>query len=144
MMILFHFAYGGEVIVLLVDDAPIVRARMAALLLDVPGVVDVIEAAGAADAVTVLRLLRPDIVVLDVHLRGTSGLTLAPLVRQEQPTALLILVTNEPTTRHRQEGLARGADHFFDKSRQFEDVVRVVTAWALAPPPTPPVLSSDA
>jgi len=80
-----------------------------------------------------LRTHAPGIVVLDLHLRGESGLAFAPRVRREQRGALLIVLTNEPTERHRREALARGADHFFDKSKDLDGLLRVVASASAGP-----------
>jgi DNA-binding NarL/FixJ family response regulator len=116
------------VIVLVVEDAVRVRDRLAALLRDVPGVADVVQAAGLAEALHALRARGPDLVVLDLHLNGESGLTFIPAVRRERPRAVVIVVTNDPSERHRRRSLAVGADHFFDKSREFESVMRIAAA----------------
>ena len=81
--------------------------------------------------------------MLDLHLGEESGLTLARLSKLERPGGILIVMTNQPTAPLRRECGALGVDHFFDKSRDFEDVLRVV-AEAVAPTaPTRSVEISD-
>ena len=110
----------------MVDDGTRVRARIVAMLAAIPGVVAVFEAASVAEAVAVLAAHAPDVVVLDLHLRGESGLLLAPRVKQERPGALLLVLTNQSSEQHRRQCLALGADCFFDKSRDFDALVRTV------------------
>ena len=114
--------------VLVVDDVAAVRTRVAAMLGEVPGVEAVIQADCAARALVRLRLDAPEIVVLDLHLRGESGMTFAPVVKRERPDAILIVLTNDPSEHHRRQCIARGADYFFDKSGDFGRVVAVVSA----------------
>jgi two-component system response regulator DevR len=127
--------------VLLVDDAAAVRSRLGAMLAEIPGVAIVIEAESAAEAAEALGATGPEIVVVDLHLGGESGMSLLPLVKRDRPTALLIVMTNHPTERHRRRCMTLGADYFFDKSRDFEDVLRVVAGTAA---PTWCVETSDA
>jgi DNA-binding NarL/FixJ family response regulator len=118
--------------VLIVDDAAPVRVHLGAMLAHVSGVLAIATADTYALAVEVLSAWAPDIAIVDLHLRGESGLGLVSIVKRDHPGALLLVMTNEPTAQHRRQCLALGADRFFDKSRDFEDVVRAV-AEATAP-----------
>jgi two-component system OmpR family response regulator len=113
--------------VLVVEDAAPVRARMAALLAEVPGVVAVLEAGTLSEALLEFRAYAPQVVVLDLHLHDESGLGFVPLARQERPAVVIIVVTNLPSEQHRRQSLAVGADHFFDKSCELDDLLQVVT-----------------
>jgi two-component system, OmpR family, response regulator len=97
------------------------------MLAEIPGVTGVVEAAGVGQAIEALHTLALGTVVLDVHLRGESGLVVIPLLKRGRPGPLLIVVTNEPTDALRREAMALGADHFFDKSRDVEDLMRVIS-----------------
>lgn len=125
-------AYIHRVKVLVVDDVARVRARLAAMLVEIPGVRAVFEADGIAAAIHALHAWGPDVVVLDLHLREESGLTLAARVKRERPDALLVMMTNQPTALVRRRCKALGVEHFFDKSKDFEDVLRIV-AGAIGP-----------
>jgi CheY-like chemotaxis protein len=133
-------AYIHQVKVLVVDDVARVRARLAAMLVEVPGVTAVFEADGIAAAVRALHVWGPDIVVLDLHLREESGLTLAVRVKRERPDVILVMMTNQPTALVRRRCEALGVEHFFDKSKDFEDVLRIV---AEAVGPTGELETSD-
>jgi two-component system OmpR family response regulator len=126
--------------VLIVDDAASVRARLGEMLAELPCVASVIEVGTYALAVEVLSAWAPDIVVVDLCLRGESGLGLITIAKRDRPGVLLIVVTNHPTARHRRECVALGADHFLDKSRDFEDLIRIVEG---AVGPTRTIESSD-
>jgi two-component system invasion response regulator UvrY len=112
--------------VLVVDDAPYVRAHFAAMLAGVAGVAAVFEAGNAEEALAAMRAQAPDVVLLDLHLPGGSGLALVSQVKRECPEARLYVVTNDASPPYRRLCLALGADAFFDKSRDFEAVVDAV------------------
>jgi DNA-binding NarL/FixJ family response regulator len=118
--------------VLVVDDAPYVRAHFAAMLAAVGGVAAVFEAGDAEEALAAMRAQAPDIVLLDLHLPGGSGLALVSRVKRERPGARLYVVTNDASHPYRRLCLSLGADGFFDKSRDFEAVVQAVAATVLA------------
>jgi DNA-binding NarL/FixJ family response regulator len=113
--------------VLVVDDAPGVRARLVAMLACITGVRRVVEAASATEALQALRTHAPHVVVLDVRMPDSGGLALATRVKQECPDALLVVLTNESTDQHRRRCLGLGADSFFDKSREFDAVIGLIT-----------------
>jgi DNA-binding NarL/FixJ family response regulator len=112
--------------VLVVDDTASVRERFVSMLAALPGVDSVIEAASASAALDALRDWQPDVVLLDLHLPDCRGLSLAARVKRARPAALLLVVTNHGTPQHRRRLLALGADALFDKSREFDEVVRLV------------------
>lgn len=95
--------------VLVVDDHPVVRAGMEAVLRAEPGMVVVGGAVGPHDALALVRRTRPDLVLLDVHLGPHDGLDLCRLLRREPaaPEVLLISATVDRSL-HR-EALAAGA-----------------------------------
>jgi DNA-binding NarL/FixJ family response regulator len=69
-----------------------------------------------------------DVVVLDIHLPGKSGLAAVPVLHRMSPRPLIIVLTNDATEHHRREALLLGADHFLDKSREFDRVIELVSA----------------
>ena len=111
--------------ILLVDDSPGVRGRLAAMLREHPGN-EVCEAADAGEAIAAVSARSFDVIVLDVHLPGASGLDVLSHLRASATDVTAIVLTNDPSETHRRESLLRGADHFLDKSRDFEEVVAIV------------------
>lgn len=109
--------------ILVVDDAPLVRTRLASMLRELDGV-DVHEAGDVDEAMA--HASDVDVVVLDVHMPGRSGLDAVPRLRELEPRPMIIVLTNDATPAHRRRALALGADHFLDKSRDFERVVDLV------------------
>ena len=68
--------------VVVVDDHPIVRDGLRALFGTVPDVEVVGEAIDAPGALREVTLLRPDVVLLDVHLPGGTGLEWLERIRR--------------------------------------------------------------
>lgn len=110
----------------MVDDSVSVRKRVAASIAEVPGVETVLECGDSVEAMQLLREQSPHIVVLDLNLRGENGLAFIRRAKQAGVPPLLIVLTNEPSERHRRESIARGADHFFDKSLDVDHLLGVV------------------
>lgn len=112
--------------VLVVDDAGQVRTRLAALFRDVEGIQCVLEADSEKQAEDVLMRHTPGVVVLDLHLGRTSGLALIERIKREWNTTVVVVLTNDASEHHRRRCSDLGADHFFDKSTEFEAVLPVL------------------
>lgn len=118
---------------MVVDDSTLVRKRLVEMLRD-GCELDVEEASNTEDAQWVLAHVPVDVLVLDMHIGPDSGLDFITIAKRILPHAAVLVLTNDAGDAHRRECLARGADHFFDKSREFERAVSVVAALAAARP----------
>lgn len=112
-------------VVLIVDDSRAIRARMAALLGDLPGV-QVVEAAGADEALELARAQPVSAVVLDLHMPGRGGLEIIAALKALAPPPRVLVLTSQPTPHHERLCLARGADGFFDKATEFGRVAEAL------------------
>jgi two-component system, OmpR family, response regulator len=115
--------------ILVVEDSAAVRARVVSLLQEY-GLEVVGEAGTAADALRLADSLRPEAIVLDLHLPDGDGMDLLPLFKARQPAPLVAVLTNSTHIECRKRCLALGADHFFDKSREFEAVADTLFRYA--------------
>lgn len=111
--------------VLVVDDSPGIRSRLVSLLREVAGVATA-EASGAEEALEHLRARGADTVVLDLHMPGKNGLEIIRDLKAAEPAPMVIVLTSHPTDHHRRLCLELGADHFFDKAREFGRVVELL------------------
>jgi len=84
-----------ELHALVVDDEPLARARMSALLSDCkePLVIRAAQAASAAQALEMLHKQRFDVLLLDIHMPGMDGLQLARTLRNMERPPVVVFVT---------------------------------------------------
>jgi DNA-binding NarL/FixJ family response regulator len=108
--------------VVVVDDSPLVRERLIALLSEAPGVQVVGAAANAPEAIDLIPRLNPAVVVLDISMPGGSGLQVLESLRGTPKPPMRIVLTNFAQEHYRKRCLELGADYFFDKSTEFEEV----------------------
>ena len=79
--------------VLVVDDHPVFRMGMTALLRSLAGITVVAEAASADEAVAAARTHDLDVVVMDLHLGETSGIDATRLLLRDHPHVGVLVVT---------------------------------------------------
>jgi DNA-binding NarL/FixJ family response regulator len=110
--------------VLVVDASHAVRARLIASLREA-GLEVVAEASTGAQAISLAIMpLALDAIVVDVLLPDRRGVDIVVALRAAAPRAVIAVVTNAPEYRH--YCLARGADVFLDKSREFDRIAAVL------------------
>jgi DNA-binding NarL/FixJ family response regulator len=110
----------------LVEDSPMVRARLADMLGAVPGAHVVGETGHAAEAIREILALRPDVVLLDINLTEGSGFDVLRAVCRQAPEVDFYMLSNFTADPYRQLAERLGARGFFDKSKEIERVREVV------------------
>jgi len=112
-----------------VDDSQLVAERLEGMLTQISEDLRVIwHAQSAAEGRQAFRCGKPDVIILDVQMPGGSGIDLLPELKGETPAPVVIMLTNYPFPQYRDRCLEAGADYFFDKSGQFEEVLTVLAS----------------
>ncbi|MFC7814272.1 MULTISPECIES: response regulator transcription factor [unclassified Streptomyces] len=113
--------------VLLVDDEPLVRAGLRAVLEAQPDIEVVGEAADGAAVIPLVRQLRPDVVAMDVRMPLLDGIeaTRALLRTMTDPPKILVVTTFE-NDEYVYEALRAGADGFLLKRARPAEIVHAV------------------
>jgi len=124
----------------IIDPQPAVRAGLAMLLRAEPGLVPVGAAAGAADAHALLARERPDVVLLEQHLRDGDGIGLARRLKAEGHPVRIVMYTTPPHAEIALLARVAGADGLVDKAAPpaelFEAIRRVARGESALPPVT--------
>lgn len=119
-----------ELTVFLVEDSPAIRARVAAMLGEVPDVRLIGAADRVREAIDRIETTQPDALVLDLQIPGGSGLDVLRAVRGSQPGLRVAVLTNLVNDQYRRACVAAGAEQFLDKSEQFDRIPALLAAWA--------------
>jgi DNA-binding NarL/FixJ family response regulator len=105
--------------VFIVEDYAPIRERLRRLITESPGVQIIGEADEPVAALTGIRALRPDVVVLDLQLKsGTSGLTILKWLHEHDPDIAAVVLSNSVYAQMRQVCLDFGARFVLDKARE--------------------------
>jgi two-component system, NarL family, invasion response regulator UvrY len=115
--------------ILLVDDHAVVRAGVRRLLATEFDV-SVLEAESSQEAIDLCRRERPDLIVLDLNLTGSSGLELLRRLVQFDETAKILVLSMHSEPIYAARALQVGARGYVSKSAgadEFVDAVRQVS-----------------
>jgi two-component system, NarL family, invasion response regulator UvrY len=114
--------------ILLVDDHVVVRAGVRRLLATEVDV-SILEAGSSQEALDICRRERPDLVVLDLNLIGSSGLELLRRLVQLDKAAKVLVLSMHSEPVYAARALQAGARGYISKSagaEEFVDAVRQV------------------
>lgn len=113
--------------ILIVDDSAVVRDRLVQLLAGLQEMEIVGEAGDAERGRELTRKLKPDVIIIDVQMRNGGGINLLQNIKQMDPAPHVIVLTNEAYPEIRSRCLDAGADYFFDKSTEYQEMVTVLS-----------------
>jgi len=112
--------------VLIADDQSLVRTGFS-MILDATEDVEVVgEAADGAAAVTMARALHPDVVLMDVRMPGTDGISATGQITAELPDSRVLILTTFDLDDYVHAGLRAGASGFLLKDVPAADLVAAI------------------
>ena len=102
--------------VLLVEDSTLLAARLSELIRRLPDVdlADTVDTEAAALAS--IAVSRPDVVILDLHLRSGSGFGVLRSLGRNARRPKIVILTNFGLPAYRREAESFGVEAFLDKS----------------------------
>lgn len=115
---------GRDVGVLIADDEAIVRRGIRLLLDAAPGIRVLGEVDNGRDAVLATRELRPDVVLMDIRMPGTDGITATPAV--VRAGARVLVLTTYDLDENLYRAFRAGAGGFVLKTAHPDDLVHAV------------------
>jgi two-component system NarL family response regulator len=114
--------------VMTVDDHPLIREGLAALLADHPDISIVGEASDGDEATVKFDELLPDIVLLDLQMPRMSGLEALEIIKGKHPWSRFIILTTYNTEQLASKALNAGAQAYLLKSSVRHELVDTIHA----------------
>lgn len=111
---------------LVVDDHTLFRRGLVALLAADAGLQVVGEAGDAAEAVRKAQDLQPDLVLLDNHLPGATGIQALPDLKEAAPLARIVMLTVSEDGNDLREALRAGASGYLLKTMEGEELTAAI------------------
>lgn len=111
---------------MLVDDHPLVRDGLRARLEAVPGFSVVAEADSAAAALVLLPQAAPDLVLMDIGMRGVNGIEATRQLLALRPATRVVMLSMFDTPEYVREAMHAGARGYVLKDSSAADIVEAI------------------
>lgn len=112
--------------IVIVDDSALLRERVKSLLMTVKNVEIVGEAENGIVALQLIKDTDPDLVILDIRMPELNGIDALKKIKQSGGRTKVCILTNYPYAQYKERCLAECADYFFDKNKDFEQILAMI------------------
>jgi DNA-binding NarL/FixJ family response regulator len=116
--------------VIIVDDHPMYRIGVAAILEHADDIQVVAEAADGDELVATARELRPDVVLTDLSMPGMDGASATKALLSEAPDTAVLVVSMHEDDQHVVAALRAGAAGYLVKGADGDEILRAIRAVA--------------
>ena len=112
--------------VILADDSVLILERLQAMISVFKNVEIVASLTNGTDTLEAIKMLKPDLAIVDIKMPGLSGLYVLNEIRKMNKTVIFIILTFYPSDYYRQMAMQSGTNYFFSKVDDFEKLTQVV------------------
>ena len=119
-------AQAAPLRIMLVDDHPLVRDGLRARLEAQPHLRVVAEAGAADEALEQARLHRIDLVLMDINMRGVSGIDATARFRQQYPDIAVLILSMHDKLEYVTQAMQAGARGYVLKDAPGKDIVLAI------------------
>lgn len=129
--------------VLTVDDHPLLREGIAAVIEGEQDIELVAEAANGQEAIELFRLHRPDVTLMDLQMPGMNGIETIVAIRSEFPDARFVVLTTYQGDVQALRALKAGASGYLLKSMLRKDLLETIRAVNAGKRRIPPEIAAE-
>jgi DNA-binding NarL/FixJ family response regulator len=109
--------------IVIVDDHPLIRKGLSELINQEKDLVVCGQAEDAHEAMQVIKTLQPDIVVVDISLKETSGIELIKDIKTQYPSLPVLALSMHDESLYAERALRAGAKGYIMKAEATEKVI---------------------
>ncbi|WP_433413336.1 response regulator [Microtetraspora malaysiensis] len=120
----------GTIRIVVVDDHPLMREGLRALVASLPDIDVVGEAGDGASARREALLAAPDVVVMDLHMPGTNGVEATRAILRSAPATRILVLTMFEDDESVFGAMRAGASGYLVKGARQEEIVRAIRSVA--------------
>lgn len=129
--------------VLTVDDHPLLREGIAALVNAERDMKLVAEASNGREGIEQFRLHRPDVVLMDIQMPGVNGVEAISLIQAEFPSARIIVLTTYSGDAQVLTALRAGARGYILKGQVHRELLETIRAVHAGQKRIPPEIAAE-
>lgn len=118
----------AQIRVLVIDDHPVVRFGLAAIVSTQQDMSVVAQAGSGEDALQLFRRHQPDITLMDLRLPGISGAETIRAIRADYPTSRFIVLTTYDGDEDIYNALQSGAQGYLLKGMSHHELLKAIRA----------------
>lgn len=126
--------------VFLADDHPLLRIGLKLSLEQNEDVEVTGEAGDGFKAVEKIQANPPDVALIDIDMPGISGIGAIRILQKTVPQTKIIVLSTYSEEKYIKDAMQAGADGYVLKSTEIEELVKIITGFALGKPPVSPYL----
>mgnify|MGYP003952933195 CR=1 FL=1 len=105
---------------LIVEDSALIVKRLLSTLEEDLSNTEISAVLNGTDALAAIHDIKPEVVLLDIHLPDISGIDVLKTIRHAYPDTSVIMLSNHSATHTRTTCMNAGASAFYDKSKEFQ------------------------
>ncbi|MDH5357126.1 MAG: response regulator [Gammaproteobacteria bacterium] len=109
--------------ILLIDDHSLFRSGIKSLLESQDEFEVVAEASNGLDGIKLAKTLKPDVILLDLHMPGTNGLQTLQVLQQDVPESQVLMLTVSEDAQDLLQALRAGARGYLLKNIEIDFLV---------------------
>lgn len=117
--------------IVVVEDSVIIQMQLVTMLSAIKDVRIAGLAGTENDAVNLIKSTKPDLILMDISLERGTGLNVLRTIRNSGNTSKVLMLTNHTESRFRQLSLTLGANGYFDKTKELDQVLVLIKKWQL-------------
>jgi DNA-binding NarL/FixJ family response regulator len=129
--------------ILTVDDHPLLRKGIAALVSGEPDLKLIAEASNGEEAIAAFRSHRPDVTLMDLQMPGIDGIGAIGRIRDEFPDARIIVLTTYTGDTQVLRALRAGARAYILKGHVHKELLETIRAVHAGQKRIPPDIAAD-
>ncbi len=111
---------------MIVDDHAVVRDGLRAVLGLVDDLAVVAEASNGAEALAGVRAAQPDVILMDIGMKGENGIEVTVRLLDEDPTRAVLMLTMHDGVEHAQRALKAGARGYVLKDAPSSEIIGAI------------------
>ena len=112
--------------VIIADDSKLIRDRISERVELINSVNVVAQTTNSFETIEAIIKHKPDVLLLDIRMPEGSGINVLKYIQKNKTKIVTIVVTNYPIIQYKNKCFELGADYFFSKATEFDEVFKLI------------------